>query len=257
MSHPRTVLVTGASRGIGLELVKQLAALENGPVHIFAACRTPDSASALQEIAKAHVQVHLVKLDTLDDGTISSAVSEVTTILKSTDDGLNLLINNAGIFEKEGGSCPGGERASFQRHFDVNSTGVAMVTQAFLPLLTKASSMSNSAKMGAHKAAIVNISSGGGSIGDNTTGSSVFNNVAYRMSKAAVNQLTKTLSIDLEKDGILVVSFCPGWVQTDMGGAQAALTPEESISALLTTTFQLTNEHSGGYFRRTGETIPY
>jgi NAD(P)-dependent dehydrogenase (short-subunit alcohol dehydrogenase family) len=65
------------------------------------------------------------------------------------------------------------------------------------------------------------------------------------------------LAIDVEKDGILAVSFCPGWVQTDMGGEKAALTPQESVSALLTTTFQLTNEYSGGYFRRTGDRIPY
>uniref|UniRef100_A0A914VK08 Uncharacterized protein n=1 Tax=Plectus sambesii TaxID=2011161 RepID=A0A914VK08_9BILA len=257
--HPRSVLVTGASRGIGLEFIKQIAAIKNGPVHVFAACRNPDAAGDLQSVIKAHPQVHPIHLDVEDDASISSAVEKVQSILKTTDDGLTLLINNAGICEKQGTGfgVPGAERAVFQRHLNINSIGPVMVTQAFLPLLKKASSMSNSAKMGAHKAAIVNISSGLGSIGNNTLGSKAIPNIAYRMSKTALNQLGKTLSVDLKNDGILVASFCPGWVQTDMGGAQAAVKVNDSVSALLTTIEKLTDEHSGGYFMRTGETIPF
>uniref|UniRef100_A0A914UNX7 Uncharacterized protein n=1 Tax=Plectus sambesii TaxID=2011161 RepID=A0A914UNX7_9BILA len=257
--HPRSVLVTGASRGIGLELIRQLAAIKDGPVHVFAACRNPDAAEDLQTVIKDHPQVHPIRLDVEDDASILSAVEKVQSILKTTDDGLTLLVNNAGISEQQGTgfSVPGAERAVFQRHLDVNSIGPVMVTQAFLPLLKKASAMSNSAKMGAHKAAIVNISSGLGSIGNNTTGSQMVKNVAYRMSKSALNQLTKNLAVDLKNDGILAVAFCPGWVQTDMGGPHAHLKVNDSVSALITTIEKLTDEHTGGYFQHTGETIPY
>uniref|UniRef100_A0A914VK13 Oxidoreductase n=1 Tax=Plectus sambesii TaxID=2011161 RepID=A0A914VK13_9BILA len=255
MSHPRTVLVTGASRGIGLELVKQLAALENGPVHIFAACRNPDAATDLQSVAKAHSTVHVVTLDAEDDNSIDSAVKEVQSVLK--DEGLNLLVNNAGILEREGVSIPCAKRDVYQRHFNVNATGPVMITQAFLPLLQKASSASNSANLGIHKAAVVNISSMLGSIAENTGIEKIVDHTAYRMTKTALNQLTKTLSIDLAKDGILVVSFCPGWVQTDMGGSQAMLKVNDSVSALLDSFSKLSKEHTGGFFAHTGQPIKY
>uniref|UniRef100_A0A914VKK8 C-factor n=1 Tax=Plectus sambesii TaxID=2011161 RepID=A0A914VKK8_9BILA len=257
--HPRSVLVTGASRGIGLEMVRQLAAIQDGPVHIFAACRNPDAAEDLQILTKDYPQVHPVYLDVENDESIWSAADQIQAILKPTDEGLNLLINNAGICDKEGSgfSVPGAERGVFLHHLNVNSVGPVLVTQAFLPLLQKAAAISNSGKMGAHKAAIINISSILGSIAENALGSKLIPNIAYRMSKTALNQLTKTLAVDMKPDGILVASFCPGWVQTDMGGPQADLKVNESVSALLNSIEKLSDEHTGDYFHHNGETISY
>ncbi len=85
----------------------------------------------LQSVAKAHSKVHPIKLDAEDDASIVSAVKEVQSILK--DEGLNLLVNNAGILERDGtGGCPGGKRAVFQNHFNVNTTGAVMVSQVLL-----------------------------------------------------------------------------------------------------------------------------
>ncbi|KAK5979400.1 C-factor domain protein [Trichostrongylus colubriformis] len=127
----------------------------------------------------------------------------------------------------------------------------------FLPLLRKAASQVTSDEFSSNRAAILNISSGVGSIGTNTSGSGQFGSLAYRISKSALNSLMKTVSIDLEPEHILVASFCPGWVQTDMGGAGASITVEESASALVSSFAKLNKEHHGGYFRRSLEPIPY
>uniref|UniRef100_A0A914RWV7 Uncharacterized protein n=1 Tax=Parascaris equorum TaxID=6256 RepID=A0A914RWV7_PAREQ len=103
---------------------------------------------------------------------------------------------------------------------------------AFLPLLKMASKECISDEWGVHRAAIINISSGVGSIESNNTGSKLVRSIPYRLSKAALNQLTKTLSVDLAEDSILVVSVCPGWV-------------EQSSKAQLQTALSLRKEHSG------------
>ncbi|KAK6028769.1 hypothetical protein OSTOST_05142 [Ostertagia ostertagi] len=143
---------------------------------------------------------------------------------------------------------------------NVNVLGTAIVSQTFLPLLRKASSHGTGDHMGIDRAAIVNISSWWASIKGNEDGSGELGSLAYRISKSALNQLGKTMAVDLESDKILVAQFCPGWVQTDMGnmgGKVAAITVEESTSALVKSMSKLTKEHNGGYFDRRLSVIPY
>uniref|UniRef100_A0A0M3HR06 NAD(P)-binding protein n=1 Tax=Ascaris lumbricoides TaxID=6252 RepID=A0A0M3HR06_ASCLU len=129
--------------------------------------------------------------------------------------------------------------------------------QAFLPLLKMASKECISDEWGVHRAAIINISSELGSIESNNTGSKLIRSIPYTLSKAALNQLTKTLSVDLAEDSILVVSVCPGWVRTDMGGPEASLTVEQSTKTQIQTALSLRKEHSGLLLSYDGTKLAY
>ncbi|KAJ1358982.1 hypothetical protein KIN20_017570 [Parelaphostrongylus tenuis] len=157
------------------------------------------------------------------------------------ENGLNVLLNNAAIFPPyfTNGAI---NRQTLLDTLNVNTVGTAITCQTFLPLLRKASS---------HGTASIEL---------NDDGSAVLGFLAYKISKSGMNQLGKTLAIDLAKDKILVAQFCPGWVQTDMGnmgGRIAELTVEESVSALVESMSKLQKEHSGGYFTRHLQVIPY
>uniref|UniRef100_A0A1I7UAV8 C-factor n=1 Tax=Caenorhabditis tropicalis TaxID=1561998 RepID=A0A1I7UAV8_9PELO len=240
---PGSVVVTGANRGIGLGLVQQLVKDKNIR-HIFATARDVEKATDLKAIQDP--RLHVLPLTVTCDKSIDDFVSKVTDIVGS--DGLNLLVNNAGIAVKYPTKEP--NRAKLTEQLDVNSISVVLVTQKFLPLLQKAASKQSGDQLSVSRAAVVTISSGLGSITENTTGSGPWAGLAYRMSKAAVNMFAKTLSIDLKDDHILAVNFCPGWVQTDMGGPQAALTVNQSTSELVSSFNKLDNSHNGGYFQR-------
>ncbi|XP_071900108.1 uncharacterized protein [Anas platyrhynchos] len=159
----RSVLVTGSNRGIGLELVRQLAASPQPPQHIFATCRDPDGprGKALRELSAQHPSIRLVQLDTVDLPSIRRAVQVVESCLEGQ--GLNLLINNAGI----------GSHATLQTvdsqemlaAFATNVVGPLQVTKEFLPLLEKAAKGAQKTGLSCSRAAIVNVSSKVGSIG--------------------------------------------------------------------------------------------
>uniref|UniRef100_A0A0K0DKZ1 NAD(P)-binding protein n=1 Tax=Angiostrongylus cantonensis TaxID=6313 RepID=A0A0K0DKZ1_ANGCA len=216
---PYSVLVTGANRGIGLGLVKEF--LKNEEIqHVIATAREPDSAKAeLKRIGDKRLSV--IKLDVTSDESIKGAYIAVKNLVD--DRGLTVLVNNAGIFVKYFTNQEP-NRADIIKNFDTNAGGVAVLTQMFLPLLRKSASYMATEEFSIDRAAIINISSGAGSISTNTTGSSSSGMLAYRTSKAALNSLMKTMAIDLEPEGILISSFCPGWVQTDMGGSNAQVT---------------------------------
>ncbi|VDM55480.1 unnamed protein product [Angiostrongylus costaricensis] len=224
---PYSVLVTGANRGIGLGLVKEF--LKNKEIqHVIATAREPDSAKAvhrhnyleLKRIGDKRLSV--IKLDVTSDESIKDASIAVKNLVG--DRGLTVLVNNAGIFVKYFTNQEP-NRADIIKNFDTNAAGVAVLTQMFLPLLRKSASyIATDEFFSIDRAAIINISSGAGSIDTNTTGSSSSGMLAYRMSKAALNSLMKTMAIDLEPEHILISSFCPGWVQTDMGGSNADIT---------------------------------
>uniref|UniRef100_A0A8R1DZ88 Uncharacterized protein n=1 Tax=Caenorhabditis japonica TaxID=281687 RepID=A0A8R1DZ88_CAEJA len=241
---PLSVVVTGANRGIGLGLVQQLVK-DKGIKHIIATARDVEKATELNAIKDP--RLHVLPLTVTSDKSIDTLVSKVGEIVGS--DGLNLLVNNAGIAVKYGSKTEP-NRAQLTEQLDVNTVSVVIVSQKFLPLLTTAASKVSGDALSVSRAAVVTISSGLGSITENTTGSALFDALAYRMSKSAVNQFTRTFAIDLKDEHILAVSFCPGWVQTDMGGQQAQLTVEQSTSELVSSFNKLGNEQNGGYFRR-------
>jgi len=267
---PKSVFITGTKSGIGLEFVRQFATCENPPQYIFASCRNPNEAQNLKILADAHKNVHLVDLDVSNDAQIEKAVEFVSS--KVGDDGLNLLINNAGVLISQGAKFPNVSREIINRHFDVNATSPLILTQAFFPLLKKAADKQPSAPLSVSKAAVVNITSEAGSLHNKLIYSSnLIGSYGYRGSKGGLNVLTKNLSFDLKEHGILIVGFCPGYVDTGMSKNLAQFlqgqpipkalivtkkqTPEESVTLIMATMKRLNEAHNGGYLRRNGEKI--
>jgi NAD(P)-dependent dehydrogenase (short-subunit alcohol dehydrogenase family) len=232
------ILITGANRGIGLEIVRQYANLDTN--HIFATCRQPDAAADLQALAADHVgRITILPLDVTDPSSIGAAAAAVADQV----DGLDLLINNAGI-------NPPGETQTFDAIdadqllfvLQVNAAGPLLVAQAFAELL----------RAGV-RPVIVNVSSQMGSL-QRGMSSGYY---GYRSSKAALNMITRCMAADLRSAGVLVVTVHPGWVQTDMGGSNATLTPVESAQGLIALFDGLTTADTGGFFNWDGSPHPW
>ncbi|XP_072024634.1 C-signal-like [Amphiura filiformis] len=219
-----SILITGANRGLGYELVSQFAAAKPSPDFIYAGCRNPDGADKLKELAQKHPNVKIIKIAIGDESSYQTAVQQVTQDVG--DRGLTVLFNNAGIltyrsFEKV-------TAEEMRKEYEVDVIGPLMLTKAFYPLLKKAADNSKDKGLSCTRAAVLNMTSGIGLISDNTSG----NIYPYRAAKVALNMITKSMSIDFKSDGIMAVSINPGWVQTDLGGANATLTPTECIEGI-------------------------
>ncbi|XP_053175300.1 C-factor [Scomber japonicus] len=245
----RSVLITGSSRGIGLQLIKQLARSTDRPATIIATVRNPTGSKDLQELSNPGV--HIVTLDTDSQQSISSALTEVQSIVGSK--GLNCLINNAAINISTDIDTVTPE--AMMKTFQTNSVAPLFVTKAFLPLLQTAAGQSTG--MGMHRAAVINISSILGSITYTWGEGASFKSYPYRTSKAALNMVTRCLAADLGSHGILCMALHPGWVKTDMGGPLAELTVEDSVSGLLTVLSNLTENDHGGFKDYRGNIIPW
>jgi NAD(P)-dependent dehydrogenase (short-subunit alcohol dehydrogenase family) len=218
-----TVLITGASRGIGLELCRQTAARGDT---VIAVCRTPTPAlAALGVRVEADVDV-----------TSDEAVAALDARLGDT--GLDVLINNAGLLA--GQTLDDLDFDGIRRQFEVNSLGPLRVTAALRGRL-------------GHGAKIAVISSRMGSIADNTSG----NSYGYRMSKAAVNIAAVSLARDLAPRGIAVAILHPGFVRTEMTGNRGMVEPPEAVAGLLARIDALTMETSGGFWHANGERLPW
>lgn len=221
------VLITGANRGLGLEFAKQYS--EDGWT-VIGTARTPGRAVALNAL-----DVEVMQLDVTDAESVARLASDL--------DGraIDMLINNAGIFPRYN-TLAETEFESVAMILDVNVIGPMRVTQALLPNLTA----------GGQKK-IVNITSGLGSIENNGFGRFY----GYRESKSAINMFSKTLAVELADQGFTVIAQHPGWVQTDMGGPEATLTPEESITGMRAVIDNVTSEDSGTYWGVEGEQVPW
>uniref|UniRef100_A0A915D0J8 C-factor n=1 Tax=Ditylenchus dipsaci TaxID=166011 RepID=A0A915D0J8_9BILA len=244
------VFITGANRGIGLGLVKEIVKL-HGVNNIFAGCREPSSAKDLKELEKStHSIVKMVQIDVQDDQSIKAAFDEVSKSL-GKNGALNLLINNSGIFKNKGVSVEKPDRSAFSETFDVNTIGAVMTTAAFLPLTCQAGTSNQPAK-------IVNISSMISSTFDiQSTKKITDGNIVYGMSKAALNHYTKALAGDVKEYNVMVIAICPGWVRTDMGGPEAALSVDESVFAIVKLIAGLKEDQSGAYLDRFGKPIAF
>ncbi|HKJ30948.1 MAG TPA: SDR family oxidoreductase [Balneolales bacterium] len=236
------IFITGSNRGIGLEFVKQY--LKRGD-RIFASCRNPINAKQLQKLWKIYVnQLTILPLDVRNPEAIQAAVKTV----KSHTDGIDLLINNAGIGTRELSEAENGKISTFGKldqkkllhMLEVNAVAPVIVTQHFSELLKK----------GKHPR-VINISSIQGSIDHNSTGGSY----GYKASKAALNMYSRTLAYDLLPDNIYTVMFHPGWVQTDMGGKHASLTPEESVSSMIDLIDGFGKAQAGRFFNYNGKEL--
>ena len=218
----QNILITGANRGIGFELTRQF--LQQGDSHIFAACRSPGTATQLNELAQKHSDnLTVLQMDINDEAAIDAAVKQIAV----TAGALDVLINNAGVFPK--GDHPTRDLGRLSKDhvsevLTTNAVSPLIVTQACHHLLKKGKN-----------SRVVMISSGLGSILAARGGS-----YAYRMSKAAMNMAARVLAYDDAMAGITTITTHPGWVQTDMGGSAADITPEQSASGLHTLISRLT-----------------
>jgi NAD(P)-dependent dehydrogenase (short-subunit alcohol dehydrogenase family) len=229
------VLITGANRGIGLALVR--AYLSAG-WRVFATCRAPDRADDLWALCDTYGErLSITALDVTDEASIRQAGDAI----RAETDALDALINNAGVFPK--GERPGTLDADEMLYaFHVNAVGPVMVTQAMRDLLRAA-----------ENPRIVNVTSQMGSLARKRSGG----NYSYTASKAALNMLTKALAYDYRREGITVVAIHPGWVQTDMGGAGAPLSPEESARRIREIVDRLTPDDAARYLQVNGKDLPW
>lgn len=229
-----TVLITGANRGLGLEFCRQYAA-EGWDV--IACCRNPEQASDLVKLAQQYPVIQINALDVADFTQID-ALSE-----KLSDCPIDVLINNAGVYgDLNSGSFGQLDYQAWNRSFLINSQAPVKMAEAFLPHVKRSD-----------KKLIVNISSLMGSMADNDSGGSIL----YRSSKAALNAAMKSLSISLKNQSIGVLIFHPGWVKTDMGGPNALIDVEPSISGMRTVIKNFTLDQSGCFIKYDGTAMPW
>ena len=228
----QTILITGANRGIGLALTRELLVLGH---KVIATSRNPVASRELSELEVPHHDaMSVVKLDVTSDASAMEAAQAVAAKYSAID----VLVNNAAVFPEEGNeSITEIDLAYFGTAFDTNVTGTVRVTRAFLPLLEKSK-----------VPRIVNISSGAGSVSDKDD----YGYYAYSTSKAALNMVTRAIAAELKPRKICVVALSPGWVKTDMGGPNAPLTPEESARSIAGTIVKLSLAHTSLFLDRDG-----
>ncbi|XP_049662187.1 C-factor-like isoform X2 [Accipiter gentilis] len=255
--HVHSLLVTGANRGIGLELVRQFLGMPSPPAWVFAACRDPKGqrAQELQNLASKHPNLVIIPLEVTDPASIKAAEARVGEHLRGS--GLNLLINNAGTAKAS--SLDNETLENMTQIYTTNTVGPLLLGQAFLPLLKKAAQGIPGSALNCSKAAIINMSSSAGSIEE------VFlwnygQVVSYRCSKAALNMLTKCQSLRYREHGILCAALHPGWVQTDMGGSGSQKPPvrvDESVRGMLKVLSSLSEKDTGTFLDWEGKVVPW
>lgn len=223
MATSETVVITGANRGIGLELARHYA---SQGCQVIGVCR--EASDALQNIA--HRVVEGVDVTT-DAGiqTLTSALAEVS---------INLLINNAGLLQDEKlGSI---DFDSIRTQMEINAYAPLRVAEALAPQIPAGGK-------------IANITSRMGSIADNDSGG----RYGYRASKAALNAFGKSLAVDLQPKGIAVAQLHPGYVKTRMVNFGGLITPEESAKGLAQRIAELNLENSGSFWHSNGDELPW
>lgn len=233
----KRILVTGANRGLGLELFRQYAA--NGDF-VIGTCRDHTAAKELGEIqSDAPERLHILRFEAADVQDCDRLSQQVAELCPNLD----LLINNAGVFPKNDINTVSAE--DMLTAFRVNSLAPLLLTRGLVPLLSRSEAP-----------VVVNISSllGSVSVGSSNEG---WPEYAYGSSKAALNRITRQLAKDLKKEGITVIAQNPGWVRTDMGGRNAALSVQQSISAMRQVFEALTLADSGRIVDLDGSDAPF
>ena len=228
-----TILMTGANRGIGLELARQFAA---DGWRVLACCRNPDAAADLQALQKDHASLEIHPLDVTDYDQVATLAQRLS------DQPIDILLNNAGIYGPKGIGFGEVEPSVWREVLEVNTIAPLMLTQAFVEQVAAS-----------RQKLVAMISSKVGSIADNSSGGSYL----YRSSKTALNQVVKSLSIDLAGRGVSVISLHPGWVKTDMGGPNAEITTAKSVAGLKAILQAAGAAQSGQFIEYNGSPIPW
>jgi len=224
------VLVTGAGRGIGLELARHYAA-EGWTV--LATVRDAGRAAALRALPG---RIEVLELEVADPASVAALARSLA------GRAIDLLINNAGIYGPDNPEPGSFDYRAWEQVLAVNTLGPVRVTEALLPHLRAGKGR-----------VIASLTSLMGSIGENTGGGALF----YRSSKAALNAAMKTLAIALRPERFTVVVLHPGWVRTDMGGPSAPLDPPTSAAGLARVIAKLGPDDSGRFFNYDGRELPW
>ncbi|KAF2763105.1 NAD(P)-binding protein [Pseudovirgaria hyperparasitica] len=211
-------LITGTSRGLGLELVSQLAARPVEDVRLIIATARNTEAGALQTLATEHKhRIELLSLDVTSQESISAAVKQVETLLGGK--GLDVLVNNAGVCTYITGAID--QMNNLDDVFRSNVTSVHMMTTSFIPLLREGDSKT-----------VVNLSTTVGTFGMQDYFAAV-PCPAYKITKAALNMLTVQYAQDYKKEGFTIIALTPGWLRTDLGGEYADLSVRQGATGSL------------------------
>lgn len=226
-----TVLVTGAGRGIGAALVRALLARGD---RVIATVRNKAAVPADWTAAQAAGRLMVLAMDVANTMSVRGAASAV-------HEPVDVLINNAGMIGPARQSTLDMDFDGFAATLDVNTLGPLRVVQAFLPALRRGTTPR-----------IITVSSRMGSLSHATS-----DRIAYRASKAAVNKVMQALATDLRREGIAVCVMHPGWVRTDMGGAGADITPEQSAAGILAVVDGLGIDGSGRFVNWDGSGLPW
>ena len=213
MADTRIALVTGANKGIGREIARQLS---SAGVHVIIGARDPARGKdAAGDLASRGLSAESIEIDLNDETTITAAAGRIA----SRHGRLDILVNNAGIVDAADSPPSGASIAAVRRIMETNFIGTLAVTQAMLPLLHKSPA-----------GRIVNLATTLGSLAINGDPSSPYYSarlIGYNSSKAALNMLTVQLAAELQGTPIAVNSVCPGYVKTDLTGHAGSMTPLE------------------------------
>ena len=216
-----SIFITGANRGIGLELTRCFA---RDDWRVFACCRSPGQAEELQALAAENDQLSIHQLEVTDP----AQIAELAEALKT--EAIDILVNNAGIYGPDKQGFGETDTDGWLETFHVNCIAPMLISEAFVEMVARS-----------RLRTIATVGSVMGSIAENSSG----NHYAYRTSKAAAHMVIKGLSHDLAERGIIAVALHPGWVRTRMGGPAAPLDADVSAAGLKKVLLGLPNADSG------------
>ncbi|XP_076956260.1 uncharacterized protein LOC143631349 [Bidens hawaiensis] len=260
--QPSVSLIQGASRGLGLEFVKQLLE-RNSEEHVIATCRNPNESSGLTELKNRFAErLHIQRLDL----TVETTIEDSAKAIRERYGYLNLLVNASGILSipdilQPETTLTKVERSSLLLTYDINAVGPILVTKHMWPLL-KVGGGPGGTGTERDVAVVANISARVGSIGDNRLGGWH----SYRASKTALNQLTKCVAVELarKKDPVICILLHPGTVDTDLSRPfqknvpkDKLFTKEFSVQKLLSIIERSKRHDNGKFFAWDGEEIPW
>lgn len=224
----RIALITGAYRGLGLETARQLGT--QGYKVILSSRDGAKAEAAAAKLREADIDAEAVALDVNADSSVNKAAAEI----QRKHLHLDVLINNAGVFHAAPSpSALSNSTETLLADFNTNTVGAFRAIRAFTPLMQKN-----------RYGRIVNVSSGMGQLSEMEGGYP-----GYRMSKTAMNALTRLLAGELKHQGILINAVCPGWVRTEMGGESAPRSVDQGASGIVWAATLPNEGPTGGYFR--------
>ena len=232
----KTIFISGANRGIGLELCRQ--SLQRGD-NIIAACRKPEKATELSKLQRIYDNLQILCLDVDNEESVQNCFDQLNQSCEKIDK----IFNNAGIIDWRNIHTVSAD--AFSQVLQTNLRGAFLVLRNCLSCLQRSPDpwvYNMSCRLGSIE--LRGVTRLGGAI-------------AYQCSKAALNMLTKQASIDLTSQGIKVVSISPGWVKTDMGGLEAKYEVKDSVKRILTVTDHLKPEQNGKFWGEDGEEISW